>query len=93
MNFGQAGHPLAAIGLFGGAIALASLGLLPVAAALGFAAVAMVVGNILPLRELYGSVDWSVIVLLGAMIPVGGASEATGTSALIADWILAVTAG
>jgi di/tricarboxylate transporter len=38
-------------------------------------------------REAYRSVDWSVIVLLGAMIPVGHALETTGAAQRIADLI------
>lgn len=42
----------------------------------------------LPVKEVYRSVDWPVIVLLGAMLPVGAALEATGGAALIASLIL-----
>ncbi|MBN1772071.1 MAG: SLC13 family permease [Deltaproteobacteria bacterium] len=38
----------------------------------------------LPLKEVYRSIDWPVIVLLGAMIPVGAALETTGGAARIA---------
>lgn len=93
LNFANSARPFVAVGLFAGAILLASLGLLSVTTALGLAAVAMLVTRILPLRELYESVDWPVIVLLGALIPVGSALETTGTSQLIADWILTVTVG
>ncbi len=93
LNFGNSARPLAAVGIFAGAIILASLGLLSVTTALGLAAVLMLVSRILPLRDLYDSVDWPVIILLGALIPVGGAIESTGTSQLIADWILTATVG
>ena len=42
------------------------------------------------LRELYDWIDWPVIVLLGALIPVGGALESTGASAVIAGPLLAL---
>jgi di/tricarboxylate transporter len=35
----------------------------------------MVVTKILPLKEVYTSIDWPVIILLAAMIPVGTAFE------------------
>ena len=44
--------------------------------------------NIVPLRDVYTSIEWPVIVLLGSMIPIGGALEATGGSTLIVDTIL-----
>ena len=51
------------------------------------AALLVAVGEI-SLRELYESIDWSIIVLLGALIPVGQALETTGGSAVIAGPIL-----
>jgi di/tricarboxylate transporter len=47
--------------------------------------------NIVPLREVYTAIEWPVIVLLGSMIPLGGALEATGGSTLIVDTILGLT--
>ncbi len=78
--------------LFALALFVATLGWLPIHVSLVFAAVAMVFTGIVSVRELYESIDWPVIVLLGAMIPVGVALERTGGAALIADKIL-VTAG
>ncbi|TVR82786.1 MAG: SLC13 family permease [Rhodospirillales bacterium] len=79
--------------IFGAAIAAATLGFLSMPVALGLAAVAMVLLNIVPLRELYSSVDWPVIVLLAAMIPVGGALQTTGTTDLLATGLLELAAG
>jgi di/tricarboxylate transporter len=65
------------------AVAGAAFGLMP--AAISFAAgvlVAMAL-RILPLRGIYEAVDWPVIILLGALIPVAGAMETTGA----ADWL------
>jgi di/tricarboxylate transporter len=50
--------------------------------------IAMVLLRMVSLRELYEAIDWPVLVLLGAMIPVGGALESTGTTTLIANGIL-----
>jgi di/tricarboxylate transporter len=47
--------------------------------------VAVVLAGIVRPTEIYESIDWPVIVLLGAMIPVGQALETTGGAALIAD--------
>ncbi|MDR9426362.1 MAG: SLC13 family permease, partial [Marinobacter sp.] len=43
--------------------------------------------------EAYRAIDWSVIVLLAAMIPVGQALDSTGGADLIAAQILAVAEG
>lgn len=64
--------------IFGVAILLAAFNIIPFQIALGLAVVALVVTNALPLRELYGAVDWPVIVLLASMIPLGAALQATG---------------
>lgn len=54
---------------------------------------ALVIGKIVNLRDLYNSVEWPIIVLLGAMIPVGGALESTGTTQLIANSIVHLSDG
>jgi di/tricarboxylate transporter len=51
----------------------------------------MVLAGLLSLREAYESIEWPVIVLLGAMIPLGTALETTGGAQLIADQLLALT--
>ncbi|MBM3420728.1 MAG: SLC13 family permease, partial [Bacteroidetes bacterium] len=74
-----------ALVLFGTAITLVVADVLPVEAAFSMAAISMVLLGILPLKEMYRSIDWSVIVLLGAMIPVGASLETSGGSAIIAS--------
>lgn len=41
-----------------------------------------------PPRAVYEAIDWPVIVLLGALIPVAGAMQSTGTADLIARILL-----
>lgn len=67
----------------------------PLSSALTFTAAvgALVLTKTLNVRDLYNSVEWPIIVLLGAMIPVGGALETTGTTTLIANQIIALTNG
>ncbi len=76
------------VGIFATAIALASLGVLYLPVALAAAVVPIVALNIVPLRQVYDSVEWPVIVLLGSMIPLGGALESSGGTVLIAETIL-----
>jgi len=80
----------AALGIFAAAIAAATAGLLPLVMALLLAAMGMVLVGAVTSREVYECVDWPVIVLLGAMIPVGGALRSTGATAHVADAVLAV---
>ena len=51
----------------------------------------MVLTGIIPVRQLYDSVEWSVIVLLGSMIPIGIALETSGGTELIANAIVGTT--
>jgi di/tricarboxylate transporter len=52
-----------------------------------------VLSGILAPREIYSDIDWSVIVLLAAMIPVGSALTTTGTTGLIAGSLVNITDG
>ena len=81
-----------AVLIFGSAVLLASIGVLYLTVALGIAVVLMVLTGIMPLRQLYQSVEWSVIVLLGSMIPIGIALESSGGTALIASGIVNMAA-
>jgi len=82
-----------AVAIFGAAIAAASLGLVYLPIALGCVVAAFAVLNIVPLREIYDSIEWPVIVLLGSMIPIGSALQTTGGSSLIVDGIVSVSSG
>ena len=74
--------------IFAGAVLLASIGVLYLPVALGIAVVLMVLTGIIPLRQIYESIEWSVIVLLGSMIPIGVALETSGGTGLIASGIV-----
>ncbi len=79
--------------IFGTAVLLASLGLIYLPIALGIAVVLMVLTGIIPIRKMYSSVEWSVIVLLGSMIPIGMALESSGGTGLIAEGIVNAASG
>jgi len=82
-----------AVGIFGVAILAASVGVVYLPIALGCATALYVFLNIVPIRDVYTSVEWPVIVLLGSMIPIGGALQSTGGTALIAGGIVDLSAG
>ena len=63
--------------IFGAAIALSMFGILPITLAFTGAVLMYIFTGILPLRELYQQIDWPIIVLLGAMIPVSNALQTT----------------
>lgn len=82
-----------AVAIFAAAIVTASLNLVYLPVALGCVAAAYVLLDIVPLREVYDHIEWPVVVLLGSMLPLGAALEASGGTELIAQWIVGATAG
>jgi len=88
LNFGVGKKAGLAVGVFAVAIVATAIGLVSLPIALCAAAIAMVIFNIVPVRNVYQEIDWPVVILLGAMIPIGGALESTGGTQLIADSIL-----
>lgn len=91
LALGEPRRVLLPVAIFGAAITVSAFGILPIAVAFLAAIVAFVMLGVLPLRELYTNIDWPIIVLLGAMIPVGGALEQTGATDLIAATLLGFT--
>jgi di/tricarboxylate transporter len=81
--------PYFPLGVFGFAVGAASIGLVPVHIAFVTAVAAMIVAGTLSLRDVYESIEWPVILLLGALIPIGQALETTGSTTLIAGAIVA----
>mgnify|MGYP001811798380 FL=1 len=77
-----------AVASFALAIAAATSGIIHLPEALALVCMVMVGFNIVPLKEIYTSIEWPVIVLLGSMIPIGSALEASGGTALIAQQII-----
>ena len=83
----------AAAAVFVAAITAASIGAVYLPIALGCVVALYVLLDIVPIRRVYDSVEWPVIVLLGSMIPIGGALQSTGGTALIAGGIVDISAG
>ena len=83
LRLGQKRRIILSIVIFGIAIALTVFGLLPVDVAFTGAALAMVLFNLLSINDVYRSIEWPVVVLLGAMIPLGEAMYNTGGAMLI----------
>jgi di/tricarboxylate transporter len=67
------------------AMVLAGTGKLPVSIAFFGAAVAVVLFGALSLREAYESIEWPLLVMLGALIPVSDAIRSTGGAELIGE--------
>ena len=79
--------------IFASAIVLSMSGMLPTTLAFVGAILLYIFTGILPIHELYQKIDWPIIVLLGAMIPVSDALQTTGSSQLIAEFMVGITDG
>ncbi|MGB5603521.1 MAG: SLC13 family permease [Gammaproteobacteria bacterium] len=70
------------------AVCAAAFGIFPVAILFAIAVAAYVLLKIVPLRSVYTVIDWPVIVLLAAMLPVADAVATTGAADMIARFML-----
>jgi di/tricarboxylate transporter len=77
-----------AMGIMALAVVVASLGLLSAAVSFALGVLLLVVWRVLPPHKMYESIDWSVIVLLGALFPVAGAMATTGAADVTARFML-----
>jgi di/tricarboxylate transporter len=75
------------------AIGAVVLKVLPIAMAFFAAAVALLVTKSVTLREAYETIEWPILILLGALIPVSEAVRTTGATDLIAGWLHTIAGG
>jgi len=92
LRLGSARRGLVPIAVLAGAMALTALGLVPVAVAFFAAAGLILLLGALPAREAYQSIQWPIIVMLGALIPVSDALRTTGATDLIAHFLSSTAA-
>jgi di/tricarboxylate transporter len=90
LRLGGSRRGLLSVLVLGAAMALVSTNTLPVAIAFFAAAVVMLLVRALTLREAYNVMEWPILILLGALIPVSDALRSTGGTELIAGWLSAV---
>lgn len=75
------------------AVVLVTLGLLPAAIAFTLAVLALLLFRVMEPDAAYRAIDGSVIVLLGAFMPVADALSTTGAADLLAGLLARATAG
>ncbi len=79
---------LYAVSIMLGAIALAAFGVLPAAVAFMAGVLGYMLTRVIPLRRIYEAVDWPIIVLLAALMPLAAAMADTGAADLLAQTLL-----
>lgn len=83
---------LVPIGVLGAAILLVAFNVLTVAVAFFGAAVVLLLTRSLSLREAYEAIDWPILIMLGALIPVSDALRTTGSTDLLAAGLSRISA-
>ncbi|UAW98806.1 SLC13 family permease [Halopseudomonas nanhaiensis] len=78
-----------ALGIMAAAVLLAAFDVLPVAVAFTAGVLLFMLTKAIPLRQVYESIDWPIVVLLGAMFPLANAMADTGAADLLARSLLA----
>jgi len=82
------GLALKAALIMGFVVAAAALNIVPTAVAFATGALVFAITGIVPVRSIYTSIDWSVVVLLAAMLPIADAMASTGAADMIAHALL-----
>ncbi|WP_294195038.1 SLC13 family permease, partial [uncultured Sphingomonas sp.] len=75
------------VAVLGAAMFATAMGWVPVAVAFFAAAGVVVVTGLLPVRDAYNHIEWPILVMLGALIPVSDSLRTTGASDVIATWL------
>lgn len=86
LRIGRQGS-LVPVAVLAAAMGLVAFNLVPVAIAFFGAAVLLLLFRSLTLSEAYDAVEWPILVMLGALIPVSDALRTTGGTDLIAGWL------
>jgi di/tricarboxylate transporter len=84
IHLGTVRRGLVPIAVLGVAMVLAATGKLPVGIAFFGAGLAIILFGSLTVREAYTSIEWPLLVMIGALIPVSDAIRTTGGADVIA---------
>jgi len=92
LRLGNSGRGVLPVAILALAMIATATGYVPVAVAF-FAAAALILAiGALPLAEAYASVEWPILIMLGALIPVSDTLRTTGASQILATWLAHVAA-
>jgi len=69
-------------------VAVAASGIVPASLAFAGGVLLMLMMGVVPLRSAYAGIDWPVIVLLAAMLPVADAMATTGAAQTVASFLI-----
>eukprot|EP01035_Chromulina_nebulosa_P039512 gene39512-53420_t len=92
IRLGSSGRGWLPIVILAFAMAATAGGYVPVAVAFFAAAGLVIATGALPVREAYDHVEWPILIMLGALIPVSDSLRTTGASEIIATGLAHVAA-
>lgn len=84
LNLGRRRRLFLPLAILAAAIGLAGFEVAPAAIAFTGAAVALVLFGLVTLKEAYAAVEFPILVLIGALIPIGEAVQQNGTAKVVA---------
>ena len=84
IRLGSSRRGLLPVAILAVAIVSTASGLVPVATAFFAAAAMMVITGTLPLDEAYEAIEWPILIMLAALIPVSASLQSTGAADVIA---------
>ena len=84
---------LVALAIMAVMVLLLATGLVPAAVAGILAAGAILIFGILDVEEIYRAINWTTVILVGAMMPLSTAITETGAARLLADGLISVVGG
>jgi di/tricarboxylate transporter len=87
LGLGRSRNTYLPIAILAAAMLLVALGVVPVAIGFFGAATLVILANSINLREAYNAIDWPILVMLGALIPVSDAAQSTGLTESIANLV------
>jgi len=87
LRLGSVRRGLVPIAILAGAMVLTALGIAPVGIAFFGAAALVMLTGALPARDAYKHIEWPILIMIGALIPVSEALNTTGGTDLIAGWL------
>jgi di/tricarboxylate transporter len=87
LQLGKSRRALLPVLILIAAMAMTAFKVAPVQVVFFGAAILMVLSRAVTLRQIYQMVDWPIVVMLAALIPVSEALSATGATDLIATWL------
>jgi di/tricarboxylate transporter len=80
-----------AVGFLAAAIAVTTLGWLSFEVAIAIAVAGYAITRLVPAHEFYTQIDWSIVVLLACLLPLGEAFDRVGATEMLAGALLGAT--